>query len=215
MTGRSHKAIGVAVGAAFTIYGIRSGHPEAALALVSAPLAAMLPDIDHSGSKIGQFRKKAVNMAVTVTGIALVAAAWYYSAYIIENYRTLLTMLLGVIAPIGILLFLSQTKWVKNSIRFATKHRGIMHTLLIPAVLLFAAQFAAGVYFMILVYGFVAGYISHIFADILTKRGCPVLFPLTTKSINLTGIRTGSYAEKVLVIVLIAVIVAVPFLWNI
>jgi len=214
MTGRSHKAIGIATGIAITIYGIRQGNPAASLALVSAPLAAMLPDIDHNGSKIGKTRKEAMNFAVTATIIALIVAVWYYGWHIV-NHPTVLIAGAGVIGSILLFFALSKSRWFKNLLGFATKHRGIMHTLLLPACMLFAARFINEPYFLILLYGFVAGYISHILADCLTKNGCPILFPLTQKNISLTSIKTGTEAEKMCMVALIAIILVVPIIFTV
>ena len=207
MTGKSHKAIGTAVGIAITIYGLRNGINAAPLALVSAPIAAMLPDVDHNSSKYGRGRQQIAKIAVALAGLVLVAAAWYYSAYIAANYTALLTMALGVVGPAATLIIIGQTKWAKNLIGFASKHRGITHTLVIPVCMVLAAPFVREPYFRILLFGLVAGYLSHIVADCLTKKGCPILFPITTKTINLTNIATGSNGEKICMAVMITIII--------
>ena len=209
MTGRSHKAIGMAAGIAFSIYGFRNGNPAATLVLVSAPLAAMLPDIDHGRSKIGRSRKAIAKLVVLVSIVGLISAAWYHSWYNMD-YSILAVIVLGVVIPMGIIFRLSQSRAFKRSIGFVTKHRGLMHTLLIPATMAFASNFISEPYFRILLYGCVVGYVSHILADCMTKKGCPVLFPFTPRNISLTKIRTGSATEKTLVKVLIIVIIAVP-----
>ncbi|MCL2400405.1 MAG: metal-dependent hydrolase [Defluviitaleaceae bacterium] len=210
MTGSSHKAIGMAAGVAFSIYGFRNGNPAASLVLVSAPLAAMLPDIDHGQSKLGKSRKMIAKIAILASVIALIGAAWHHSWYMMD-YSTLLIVILGVVIPMVILFKLSQSPAIKKSIGFVTKHRGIMHTLLIPACMIFASTFITEPYFRILLYGCTVGYVSHILADCLTKRGCPILFPITPKNISLTKIRTGSETEKMFVIILIIAIIAPSF----
>ena len=45
MMGKTHKTIGIITGLAFSIYGVLSGNSLYTLALVTAPLGAMLPDI--------------------------------------------------------------------------------------------------------------------------------------------------------------------------
>jgi len=215
MTGKSHKAIGVATGVAFAIYGIRHGEPALMLALVSAPLAAMLPDIDHSGSKIGQLRKQFANTAIVVAGLMLLGAAWYYGQQI-NNYTTLIAVALGVALPTIALFFLSQTKWFRRGLHFATKHRGAMHTLLIP-ICMFAASTFIGQqygqqYFLFLLYGCVAGYVSHLLADTLTKKGCPILFPIWPNNIRLTKITTGSQDESIAMGILILIIIVIALL---
>ena len=210
MTGSSHKAIGVAVGAAFTIYGYQNGMPAAMLALVSAPIAALLPDIDHDNSKMGKVRKTTANIAIVVAALAMVGAAVYYGWYNVD-YTALVTLGVGIALPLAVLAALSRNKHIKSLLGFATMHRGIMHTLVLPLCMIFALRFVSDTYFLMLAYGGMAGYVSHIFADCITKRGCPILFPLTRKNISFTNISTGSQAEKICVAVIIVAILAVPF----
>lgn len=211
MTGTSHKVIGVAVGAAFTIYGYQNGMPHMTLALVSAPIAAMLPDIDHNSSKMGRVRKTMANIAVTVAALAIAVAIWYYGFYL-GDYAELIALGVGIGLPLGVLFALTRIKAVRNMIGFATMHRGIMHTLLLPICIFFASRFIADDYVLMLIYGGIAGYVSHIFADMITRMGCPVLFPITRRNINLTKIRTGSAMEKIIVAVIILIVLAIPFL---
>ena len=211
MTGQSHKAIGVAAGAAIAIYGVGQGELAYALAMVTAPLAAMLPDIDHGGARIGKLRKQAANIAVTVLAVAVVAAAWLYGHLILENYTSVLMIGLGVVIPTLFLFRLSQTRWVRDTWGFVAKHRGIMHTLIIPLFAVVATIFIRDRYFLILTYGFLAGYISHILADCLTAKGCPILFPLSKRNIKLSNTKTGSDAERTqtLVIIISIIVIAV------
>jgi len=212
MTGKTHKAIGIAAGVAFSIYGIRHGNPAAILGVVSAPLAAMLPDIDHGGSRIGKTRKMVANLVVAAAVAALVIGAWVYSSYI-DNYRTLILTLLIVAIPVALLFGISQTKFGRRNIAFATKHRGIMHTLLLPFVMFFAVGFINESYFRILTLGATLGYLSHILADCLTISGCPILFPITKKNISLLKIKTGSAEEKICAAVIITLILIAGFIF--
>jgi len=212
MTGKSHKAIGTAAGAAIAIYGIRQGDYVFALALVTAPFAAMLPDIDHGSARIGKIRKIIANIAVTAAAVILVVAAWLHGRFILENYATLRMVGLGVVIPTFFLFKLSQTRWVRDTWGFVTKHRGIMHTLIIPICAAVATIYISDRYFLMLTYGFLAGYTSHILADCLTVKGCPILFPLFRKNIKLLNIKTGSGAERIQAVILIVVIILVAIL---
>ncbi|MCL2362551.1 MAG: metal-dependent hydrolase [Defluviitaleaceae bacterium] len=211
MTGKTHKAIGVAAGVAFSIYGIRHGNPAALLGVVSAPLAAMLPDIDHGGSRIGKTRKMVANIVVAALVVALVAFAWTYSWYI-DSYRTLILTLTIFAIPVLVIFGLSQTKFGRSTIGFATKHRGIMHTLLLPIFMFFSVGFINEIYFRILVLGAAIGYFSHIMADCFTTNGCPILFPITKKNISLIKIKTGSVHEKICAAIIITLILVLGFL---
>jgi len=212
MTGKSHKAIGTAVGAAFAIYGIGQGNAVYALGMVSAPLAAMLPDIDHGSARIGRIRKMAANIIVTALAVAIVAGAWIHGHFFLENYATLLMVGLGVVVPTVFMFRLSQTRWVRDTWGFVAKHRGIMHTLIIPIFTLVATFYIRDRYALILVYGFLAGYVSHILADCLTTKGCPILFPASKQNIKFTKVKTGSSAERVCAMAMIIVVLVIAVL---
>ncbi|MCL2404444.1 MAG: metal-dependent hydrolase [Defluviitaleaceae bacterium] len=212
MTGKSHKAIGTAAGAAIAIYGIRQGDYVFALALVTAPLAAMLPDIDHGSARIGRLRKLIANIIVTAIAVAVVVAAWIHGRFILENYRTVLLVGVGIVIPTLILFKLSQTKWVRETWGFVTKHRGIMHTLIIPICTVIATIFIRDRYFLILTYGFLAGYVSHILADCMTTKGCPILFPVLRRNIRFIKLKTGSDAERIQATIMVIVIILVAFI---
>ncbi|MCL1987239.1 MAG: metal-dependent hydrolase [Firmicutes bacterium] len=211
MTGKSHKTIGVATGLAFTIYGVTNSAPEYAIAMLSAPFFAMLPDIDHNHTKIGKIRQKSSKFVVAACILAFVATAIYYGWYL-ADYTTLAILLTAAFVPIALIFLLSKTKFGKSAIKFTVKHRGIMHTLILPAGMLFFAQYVDNRYFLILIYGCFAGYLSHIVADCLTKHGCPIFFPLTTKNISIAKVSTGTKGEIIASYILIAVIVSAPIL---
>ena len=82
-----------------------------------------------------------------------------------------------------------------------------MHTLIIPAIMFAAAFFIEEPVFKIAVTGLTGGYMTHIFSDMLTVRGCPVLFPLSKKNISIMKIKSGSFAEYIAGIALSAAIV--------
>ncbi|MCL2387500.1 MAG: metal-dependent hydrolase [Defluviitaleaceae bacterium] len=214
MMGKTHKSIGVAVGAAFALHGLRHGDAAFTLALVSAPMAAMLPDIDHGGSRLGRMRKRAFNITVVVLGVVLILAAWLYGQYITHDFTTVLILGLVVVVPTVAIFYIAQTKWARKMLKFITKHRGIMHTLLIPCVGLLGVGFIEDRYFLILLYGFIFGYLSHILADCFTVNGCPILFPFTRKSIRFSKIttRNQSAMEKTVSTIMIAIILCIPAL---
>jgi len=216
MMGKTHKAIGIAAGAAFAIHGLRQGDAALMLALVSAPIAAMLPDIDHSGSGIGKIRKKVViaNTVVITVALILIAVTWLHGQFITRDIASFFVLGLVVIIPTIALFYVSQIKWVRKTLKFMTKHRGIMHTLLIPAFCLLGVGFISDRYFLIMLYGFVIGYLSHIVADCFTVNGCPILFPFTRKNIRFAKVTTKNQgkAETFVATIMILVILAMPFL---
>ena len=76
------------------------------------------------------------------------------------------------------------------------KHRGITHTLLIPAVIYcILSQFNFNLMVATQIFGFLLGYVMHIFADMLNKKGVPILWPLMTSHFHIMTIKTGTFEE--------------------
>jgi len=88
------------------------------------------------------------------------------------------------------------------------KHRGITHTLLFPALILFAmlTVASAGVPFLPdLIFGFMVGYDMHLVADMFNKKGIPLFWPLTNKHIHVASFLTSSWQEGVFIILWLGV----------
>ncbi len=204
MTGKSHKAIGVATGVAITMYGAMNNEPLLAMSMITAPVGAMLPDIDHDRSKLGSQRKAVMGklsvvlkVAIIVAVLAIIVSGLYYGN-LIEQLITVGPTLGGVF----IVMLIANTEWFKNKTKFFTKHRGIMHTLLVPALLFAAYKFVELEAIKYLIIGLMFGYLSHLFSDCLTHDGCPVLWPITKKPIHgfIRTSTTGEYIACALVI---------------
>lgn len=104
---------------------------------------------------------------------------------------------IGDVVPIVDDIIVKSSKVVtKFKIRFlqgTLSHRGITHCLLLPIVLSF---FYYKLNYPLCFIGLIAGYLSHLFADMLNPGGIPILFPITSKRINLLRIVTGSKWES-------------------
>lgn len=91
-------------------------------------------------------------------------------------------------------------------------HRGLLHSLpgAVLVSLLMAAMakiFLPGTFTDLLAL-VMAGYLSHLFMDLLTSRGCPLLWPLPIR-FRLPIIHTGSLTERLVVFPTTGVI----FIW--
>jgi inner membrane protein len=73
-------------------------------------------------------------------------------------------------------------------------HRTITHTVWIPLIM--GAVLAIYPHWALIVA--LGGYVSHILADMVTKRGVPLLYPLSGRSFGLPLIRTGGIGEWVI-----------------
>ena len=198
MTGKTHAAIGFAAGLAITVYGIRQGDFSFALALVSAPTAALLPDVDHNSTKANRILKLVLNVVATAVALIAIIGMWYVYRYIDRSYIVAGLLGLAFICLVAALYLISQTRTIRKIQKFIQKHRGFTHTLLIPIFVLISTVFIRDRYVVLLLYGFVAGYASHVFSDCFTKQGCPILFPITSKKIKAKDIFSLKWAKKVL-----------------
>ncbi len=80
-------------------------------------------------------------------------------------------------------------------------HRGLLHSMLVPICLFIIIQFLGYPEQAIAV---LIGYVSHIVLDMMTPAGIKIFYPL---QYNISGpIRTGSWAEKILIILFVIVI---------
>lgn len=200
MTGKTHKIIGIIAGGAAMYYGVKTtGDALYMLYLISAPAGAMIADIDHDSSKLGRSRKNIMTALSALLGsLAVVAISFFLvDGYAKGNFLPSVLTVLLVALPFLILTFFSKINFIKNNLQFAVKHRGIMHTLILPAFLLASTYFIEEPIFKIFITGLTIGYITHLAADMLTVRGCPVLFPFTKKNIRFMKIKTGTFGEYI------------------
>lgn len=197
MMGVQHKVVGVGFGLATAIYATQGlGDPVGVWALATATVGCMLPDIDHDRSKIGRKRKFVVDLSGKVL-TAITVGAIILGAIIIgfmfvgmkesdTNVDTLLTGIAGIIA------FAILRKVVTNNktFKWMAHHRGLMHTLIPPVILLvlcFVSDYPVWRWTFI---GLFIGYLSHLIADMLTVEGCPILWPITTNNIRILKLKT-------------------------
>lgn len=204
MTGKSHKTIGVATGIAFTLYSVSTGNPIYAMAMVTAPIGAMLPDIDHDNSKIGNSRKNVTSIASILIkiGILLALVMVMVLGYLKDEFILTLIKVSIVLGPLFICILIANNPKVKSKTKFFTKHRGIMHTLVVPICCILGGFFCSLEAIRVLSFGLAAGYFSHLLADCCTKRGCPILWPLTSKSLRVLKITTGTFWEYLMCLLL-------------
>lgn len=202
MNGATHKAIGFATGAAIVTYAVLTEQPLMAFGIVTAPIGAMLPDIDHHNSKLGRQKDTVFKFIKKFSRIAMVAAAVILIVSIfLSALGTVSPICLSVIL-IGLLINIVLSKTLAEKIPFFTKHRGVMHTLLLPALLLAFSNFTGMVVVKSLVFGLAIGYISHLYADSLTVEGCPLVWPISQECVGPRLIKTGSVAEYICAVLL-------------
>ena len=203
MTGKSHKFIGLIAGGAAAYYGITKpgGDVSYLFYIISMPVGAMIADIDHDSSKLGRTRKKIMAVVSTVfASLAIVAVSFFLAdahKQGQEKFLYAILTVLMVLLPFLIISAFAKMDFIQKNLKFMVKHRGLMHTLIIPAFMFAATFFISEPTFKILVTGLMVGYATHLFSDMLTSMGCPIFFPLTKKNISIMGIKTGSAGEYI------------------
>lgn len=95
-------------------------------------------------------------------------------------------------------------------------HRGVTHTgltlILWTTILLVLNRTLCALPILNIItsiwFGFVVGYASHLFADMLNYKGIPLLFPLCRKKIHIMAIATGTYQETIFACIWLVMLIA-------
>lgn len=210
MTGKTHKFIGVVAGGAVAYYGITVlDDPLYIIAAFSSAVGAMIPDIDHNSSALGSKRKKIVSSLSVLVGLIILCASMLFLIFAYLNntlWSSLITLVL-ILLPFGVLTALTKVEFVQRNLKFIAKHRGLMHTLILPACMTAALFVIKEPVFALLVKGLLIGFLSHIFMDILNPKGCPILYPISKSNIKVMNIKTGGKGENVAGAVVAALII--------
>jgi len=141
--------------------------------LITTFIGAVFPDIDHHASKPYRFvRTSGFILATVISLLFLVRAFRIYQAHIrqIRIEYVILLFVLSLFSIIGIgLIVINIMDYVQP------KHRGITHSLstgvIISTVIVFAGQYIYNVYNItsvttaLLGWGFLLGFISHLYCD--------------------------------------------------
>ena len=157
------------------------------LSTAASAVGAMLPDIDHNNSALGSQRKKVVDFATKILSVlfGLVVLAFCGILIASEMYTQLIIMTLLTVLPIFVLSSFAHLPFIRNTLKFFVKHRGIMHTLAAPLLLYLGYTLILNTTVRFGLLAMAAGYISHLFLDCLTKRGCPLFWPVIPRNISL------------------------------
>lgn len=97
---------------------------------------------------------------------------------------------------------------VSTCVRAVTRHRGFTHTPIFIALLSLLIARLPGLdtnFSCSLALAFALGGASHLLLDSLTKSGVMLLWPLSPKHIRFARFTTGSFAERIVTILLSAI----------
>lgn len=220
MMGVQHKTVGIGFGVALFMYTASvTKDPFSGFALVGSTIGCMLPDIDHDSSRLGRKRAFVTRMtgkmltAIVSVGIILSTALLLLIVLQMDNptsntsFTQIALVLVGLVAICAIRKFLNNSKTFKWMVR----HRGFMHTLWVPTLLAFAMTSSSAAIWHNMFLGITVGYCSHLFADMLTVDGCPILFPISKNNIRLLKFRSGNPSTWLAALLLAALPVIVVY----
>jgi inner membrane protein len=89
--------------------------------------------------------------------------------------------------------------WFFRPIQWVFSHRGMIHSLLFCLVLslvVYLFNKNAGI-------GFLIGYLSHLFMDLITKEGICLFWPASSTKFSLFGIKVGGIIEEIMFVLLL------------
>lgn len=185
MTGRTHLLGGLLAGMVISTV-FPTTHPLALV--VAATLAGPLPDIDHPGSTYGRY--------IPLPGVVV-------SGGKMEGWRPQLGFHRPNAGRAGRMYYGSRVLW----------HRGPTHSVFITAlfgVLLWAVLHVLYPSLALSVsLGATAGYLSHILLDLLNVSPLALWWPFRKRGVRFwfPRIRVGSFAEKLISVVMAVAVV--------
>lgn len=198
MMGTQHKVVGIGFGIATALYVAEGlGEPAPAmLSMATATFGCMLPDIDHDRSRIGRKRKFVTNLLGNLTKASISVLLVVTVLLMVLLYMGLVsinldmsTLLISLGGLLGVIAF-TKVAQKSDHVKWLTKHRGLMHTLIPPVLILVASNASVNVYWRFTFLGLGIGYLSHLLADMLTVEGCPILYPLTKTNVRFLKLKT-------------------------
>ena len=97
--------------------------------------------------------------------------------------------------------------FIGRIITFFAKHRGLFHSFIFHLFLFFAVSFFFSSYYA---FGLFLGYLAHLLADGLTRRGVQVFYPFSSYTIR-GPLKVGGLVEGLLLVVFVALILKLIF----
>lgn len=202
MMGRTHAATGVLLASTGSLV-TNADVPSAILALTLLPGFALLPDIDHADSTVSKsfgFWTQIPSLFLkhrrgthSLGGITVFALLTWLAVEFQGNWlaNTWLTLMLAVpwIAALRALKLIDWKSWI-----------GFVPVFPALAIAWFPQELAdSGMVFPLgwLPLAVWFGMFTHVMGDIVTKGGCPLLWPISKRRFMLNWFATNSTKEKV------------------
>ncbi|MFG6116549.1 metal-dependent hydrolase [Halobacillus sp. MO56] len=191
MLATGHQVLGFTFGViAITIlqqFGIAPVHTmDVILFFVFVLFGALLPDIDTPASRLGS---KFWRLLILLFLITLLA--YLFFPHVLDTYREDLKIFVMMMIPILVML---------------RGHRKMTHSILFLMVMWVYCQVIVEWMHVpwFYLYGLLAGAVSHLLGDYVTKKGIPIFYPISKRHFRfIFTFRTGSVTEKTIVTVLV------------
>lgn len=196
MHGYQHKRMGFAASVGILSFVALSRQDlNLIIMALTIPFGSLLPDIDHDKTKLGRKRKKVVNIIKFLVTLALIT--FMVTSYLSGGLLLSITNGLfigGLIIAINIV---ERNKHIKKMLGFFTMHRGIMHTLIVPAFLVGTTLWTNNFIYCNLIYGLSLGYLIHIIGDMATYEGAPICWPLKKLNVRYFKFKTDKNPKAI------------------
>ncbi len=190
MMGRTHAASGLAV-AAF-VATVTNAPPLDALALfIGVPGFALLPDIDHPKSLAG----RSLGGLSGIPGRLLRHRRETHSFFGVSVFTALTAVAVWAgdhWAALAWLWFIVAVASLSALRAFGLTTR---RSVWLPVAALVGATYVAANASWTLPVAVATGMLIHIFGDVVTRGGCPLLWPFTSRRFQLNWFRTNSPVE--------------------
>lgn len=182
MTGKTHMLFG----AALSLYILPKLGIEANLVTAAiASAGALIPDIDHPGSKINQIMLPMKNRLGKMIIYSGLGGVLLYKANNLDSTLTFLGLILIVIG--------------------LSHHRSFTHSIPGAASLsLVSFMFFKNYLSNNLIYAFIIGILSHLIGDFFTKQGIELFYPISEKNYRLPiNISSGGIFKYIISFILV------------
>jgi membrane-bound metal-dependent hydrolase YbcI (DUF457 family) len=193
--------------ASILVISVYSGIPFFLPLLLLVAVGALIPDIDHSGSTLGE-KAPVVGHLVSHRGpthsFLFLASVYFGLTFLLGSNNTILKIVLSALSLITIRLIRTNFSFEQRSFGIFNHNKTLKNISLIfysiwpiiALVFIWTNRFDEQMLQL-----FTAGVGLHIIGDILTKDGVKLFWPLDY-SIGLGLFKTGSFVEKMIGVLL-------------
>lgn len=182
MTGKTHTAIGMAIG--FTLAFKKPIDAQFAI-ITASTIGALAPDLDHPKGELNQ-KLLLINNDLFKTAFYLIVGIAFLYIYFQNNNS--LFMLLGIFS---FALSISNHRSFTHSIMGLVLFSAIMRLILMESGL------------SLMYKGFIIGYISHLLLDCFTSKGIKLFYPFKANIVFPLKVKSNGFVEKSIFFLLI------------